>query len=231
MLLYLELRRWIVTAWQVIVPRRHLTPILLCCPFSSYRLFPHLLQDLAQKPRGRTPTVLSSPSCFCCKDHDILEILKQKCSSDSSKAQPAGSESQIHPRELLSPCSSPNSHLHHLVMWNARSSIAHFLEAVCLRTWVKLLFLPQRTEWAFLPSRVLYSCEVPNHFWREFGDLVPGPYSQITIITISRRTRVLALLTAAKCCTQVGFAVVNVTFTMGFATWKSIICFPGTYAW
>lgn len=88
-------------------------------------------------------------------------------------------------------CRSPNSHLQHHDMWNTRSSIAHFLEAVCLRTWVKLLFLPQRAELAFLPSRVWYSCEVPNHFWRDIGDLVPGPYSQITIITISRRTRVL----------------------------------------
>lgn len=40
-----------------------------------------------------------------------------------------------------------------------------------------------------------------------------------------------ALLTAAKCSTWVGSAVINVTFTTGFATWKSIICFPGTYAW
>lgn len=46
-----------------------------------------------------------------------------------------------------------------------------------------------------------------------------------------QKKKASALLTAAKCSTGVGFAVINVTFTMGFATWKSIICFPGTCAW
>lgn len=46
-----------------------------------------------------------------------------------------------------------------------------------------------------------------------------------------QKKKASALLTAAKCSTGLGFAVINVTFTMGFATWKSIICFPGTCAW
>lgn len=66
----------------------------------------------------------------------VLEILKHKCILDSSKATPAGScfDSQIHSRELRSPCRSLNACLHHRVMCNTRSLIAHFLEAVCVRT-------------------------------------------------------------------------------------------------
>lgn len=100
---------------------------MLCrCPFSSHRLFPHSIW-LGDPEEGLL--------WRCCHLHSfafrttVLEISKHKCILGSSEAKPAGSyfDSQIHCRELQSPCRSPNSHLHHHVMWNRRVLITHFL--------------------------------------------------------------------------------------------------------
>lgn len=149
------------------------------------------LQDLAQK-EGRAPVALCHLHAFACRA-TVLHILKHKLVLNCSKTKPAGSCSsrQILLRELQSPHRLPNSRLHHPILWNRKLLIIHFLEAICMRIWVKLLFLSQRAELAFLTSRGQSGCEVPNHLWRDFGDLEPGPCSEMTIITVSIRKRVL----------------------------------------
>ena len=193
MLLYLELKRWIVTAWQINMQWQTPNSNTVLLPSFFPQIVPAFATGSGSQNQRKDSSCTVVTFVLLLSGLLFLQILKHKHILDGSKTKPAGScfDSQTHSRELQSPCRSPDSRLHHHIMWNRRFLIARFLEAVCVRTWVKLLFLPQRAELAFLPSRGWCGCEVPNHFWRDIRDLVPGPYSQMTIITVSIRKRVL----------------------------------------
>lgn len=230
MLLYLELKRWIVTAGQINMLRQTPNANTISSPlFSDYSCICYRVW-LRKPEKG-----LLLHRCHLC-----AVAVRVTARTDFEGQRHFGQQQSQACRLLLWQPIIPQrpADLADPQILNATTTVCGtedtgsliFLELLCEDLSQVTLSPPKNWIGIFTMKRTVQLWSAQSLLKRHRG---PAARSLFTDDNHYRKHKKKgsALLTAAKRSTWAGFAVINVTFTTGFATWKSIICFPGTCAW